>query len=308
MNKLTTARRAEILGCLTEGLSIRATCRLTGAAKVTVLRLMADAARVCIEHHDRVAMNLSTTLLQCDEAWGFVGCKDKAKKAGAQGYGSAWVWVAQDAQTKLVVSWIVGQRDGEMAEVLMLDVASRIPGKVQISTDALQSYPSAVSVAFPPDENGQVRFTLGTVVKTYATPKPEDQRRYSPSVCVGCTREATIGEPDAAHISTSYIERQNRDLRMRCRRMTRLTDAFSKRVENHASAVCRRPAAPRESEPLPSLPRASRRGTPRSPRTSTGGCSATTCGCRSPAACTAPRWSPCRTPREGPPYATATRC
>lgn len=232
MRKLNVEKRAAILGCLIEGMSIRATCRLTGAAKVTVLRLLADAGRVCTEHHDAVVTKLDTVRIQCDEAWGFVGCKYKAKKRGAEGYGSAWVWVAQDADAKLVLSFVVGQRDAGHANVFMDDVASRVLHRVQISADALAHYREAVRGA--PFPNG---VDFGVVVKTYASAPPEDQRRYSPSVCIGCTTEAVHGEPDEEHISTSYIERQNRDLRMRCRRMTRLTDAFSKKIENHASAM-----------------------------------------------------------------------
>lgn len=234
MRKLNTEKRAEILGCLIEGMSIRATCRLTRAAKVTVLRLLADAGRVCAEYHDRVVTELATTRIQADEAWGFVGCKDKAKKRGANGYGSAWVWVGQDADTKLVISWLVGQRDANHANAFMDDVASRVTSRVQISTDALAAYREGVYQAFAGRE---VKVDFGVVVKTYAAPGPEDQRRYSPSVCIGCTKEPVFGEPDAAHISTSFIERQNRDLRMRCRRMTRLSDGFSKKIENHASAM-----------------------------------------------------------------------
>jgi IS1 family transposase len=237
MRKLNVEKRAAILGCLIEGMSVRATMRLTGAAQNTVLRLLADAGRVATDYHDRTVRELSTTLVQCDEAWGFVGCKDKQKKRGAKGYGSAWTWVAQDADSKLVVSWIVGQRDGDLAEALLKDVAERIPGKLQISSDAFNAYPTAVTDAFPADENGEVRVDLGVVVKTYASPVKEEARRYSPSVCIGCVKEAKIGEPDMDEVSTSYIENQNRQLRMRCRRMTRLTDAFSKSIANHASAT-----------------------------------------------------------------------
>ncbi len=232
MRKLSVEKRAAILGCLIEGMSIRATCRLTGAAKVTVLRLLADAGRVCHEFHDRTVTNLATQRIQADEAWGFVGCKDKAKKHGAQGYGSAWTWVAQDADSKVIISWLVGDRDSGHANTFMDDVASRVTGRVQISSDALAHYREAVRGAFP---NG---VDFGIVVKTYAAPNTkEEARRYSPSICIGCTKDTVHGEPDEAHISTSFIERQNRDLRMRCRRMTRLTDAFSKTIENHASAI-----------------------------------------------------------------------
>jgi IS1 family transposase len=233
MRKLNVEKRAEILNCLVEGLSIRATCRLTGAAKVTVLRLLLDAASVCARHHDRVVRDLATSNIQADEAWGFVGCKDRAKKRGASGHGNAWTWVAQDADSKLVISWIVGDRDARHANALMNDVAARVPGKVQVSTDSLNAYWFAIANAF-----GTERASYGVVHKTYASAgTKEDQRRYSPSVCVGCHTETKFGEPDEDLISTSFIERQNRDLRMRCRRMTRLTDGFSKRIENHAAAT-----------------------------------------------------------------------
>jgi IS1 family transposase len=230
MRKLSVDQRAAILGCLIEGMSIRATCRITGAAKVTVLRLLADAANVCTEHHDRVVQNLATERVQCDEAWSFVGCKDKAKRKGAEGYGSAWVWVAQDADSKLIVTWVVGQRDMAHSDAFMFDLAERVEPNVQISTDAFAAYPASVRAAFP-------NASHGVVSKVYAMPQKEDVRRYSPSVCVGCTKTEAQGSPDPAHISTSYIERQNRDLRMRCRRLTRLTDAFSKKIENHVCAV-----------------------------------------------------------------------
>lgn len=231
MRKLSTEQRAAILGCLIEGMSIRATCRVTGAAKVTVLRLLADAGRVCHEHHDRLVRDLATQRIQADEAWGFVGCKDKAKRRGAKGYGSAWTWVAQDADTKLVISFLVGDRDAGHANAFMDDVASRVSGRVQLSSDALAHYREAVRGAFPDG----VDFAI--VVKTYAAAPKEEARRYSPSVCIGCSKEPVFGEPDEDHVSTSYIERQNRDLRMRCRRMTRLTDGFSKTIANHASAM-----------------------------------------------------------------------
>lgn len=233
MRKLSAEQRAAILGCLIEGMSVRATCRVTGAAKVTVLRLLADAAVACWSHHDRTVRGLGTSNVQADEAWGFVGCKDRAKRRGAKGHGNAWTWVAQDADTKLVISWVVGDRSFDEARALMKDVASRVTGRVQISTDALAAYSPAIWYAFEPGEA-----SYGVVSKTYASAgTKEDQRRYSPSVCIGCTKEAKFGNPDADLISTSYIERQNRDLRMRCRRMTRLTDAFSKKLANHASAT-----------------------------------------------------------------------
>src|SRR6185503_6665255 len=137
MRKLSTETRAAVLASLIEGNSIRATCRMTGVAKVTALRLLADAGRVCLEYHDAHVRNLDTRRIQCDEAWGFVGCKDKAKKRGAEGYGSAWTWVAQDADSKLIISWAVGQRDAVHADAFMGDVARRVTERVQVSTDAL---------------------------------------------------------------------------------------------------------------------------------------------------------------------------
>ena len=233
MRKLSNEKRAEILNCLVEGLSVRATCRLTGAAKVTVLRLLLDAAVACTNHHDRTVRDLPTTNIQADEAWGFVGCKDRAKRRGASGHGNAWTWVAQDADSKLVISWVVGDRNAREANMLMKDVAARVTGHVQVSTDSLNSYSAAIWYAFEP---GTVSY--GIVKKTYASAgTKEDQRRYSPSVCVGCVKEPGFGEPDENLISTSFIERQNRDLRMRCRRMTRLTDAFSKKIDNHVAAT-----------------------------------------------------------------------
>jgi IS1 family transposase len=231
MRKLSAEQRAAILNCLVEGMSIRATCRLTGAAKVTVLRLLADVGRLCTDHHDRTVRNIAARFIQCDEAWGFVGCKDRALKHGAQGHGSAWVWIAQDADTKLVLSYFVGDRSFQSGSVLLRDLSSRVVGRPQISTDGLSVYRGGVRFAFA----GNVDH--GTVNKVYASAPIADARRYSPPICVGCEKQSMHGAPDMDNVSTSYIERQNRDLRMRCRRMTRLTDAFSKTIENHASAM-----------------------------------------------------------------------
>ncbi|MEE8625609.1 MAG: IS1 family transposase [Acidiferrobacterales bacterium] len=234
MNRLTQERRTQILGLLVEGVSLRAASRLSGASINTVTKLLVDVGSACQAYHDEHVRNLNCQRVQCDEIWSFVYAKQKNVPKhlwGVPGVGDIWTWVALDADSKLAVSWLVGGRDAEYANTFMGDVADRLANRVQLTTDGHIAYLEAVEGAFGADVD------YAQLVKLYGSPPPEEEKRYSPACCVGAKKDRIEGRPVKRHISTSYIERQNLTMRMHMRRFTRLTNTFSKKVENHAHAV-----------------------------------------------------------------------
>ncbi|MEO5858349.1 MAG: DDE-type integrase/transposase/recombinase [Pyrinomonadaceae bacterium] len=232
MNYLDNKKREQIVAALVEGNSIRAITRMTGVSKNTVTKLLVDLGTACAEYQDGAFQNLTCKRIQCDEIWSFVGAKAKNatdEQKALKGYGDIWTWVAIDADTKLVPCWAVGKRDGLAAFEFITDLSTRLSSRVQLTTDGHKPYLEAVEAAF----RSEIDYAM--LVKIYG--KPQEEIRYSPAECVGCETKWVAGNPDKKHISTSFVERQNLTMRMSMRRFTRLTNGFSKKVENHMHAI-----------------------------------------------------------------------
>ena len=233
MNKLPADKRIQIISLLVEGMSLRAITRITGVSINTVTKLLIDAGQACADYQDRTLRDLKTRRVQCDEIWAFCYAKQKnvaAAKAAPAEAGDIWTWTAIDADSKLIISWVVGARDAGYAVALMQDVADRLANRVQMTTDGHKPYLEAVEGAFGAD------IDFAQLVKLYGD-APGPAGRYSPADCTGIKKNRIEGNPDPAHVSTSYVERQNLTMRMQMRRFTRLTNAFTKKAENHAHAV-----------------------------------------------------------------------
>jgi IS1 family transposase len=234
MNRLSTAQRSHVVSCLVEGNSLRSTARVTGVARMTIEKLLMDIGKACAAYHDEHVYGLTCQRIQCDEIWSFCYAKRAnvpASKQGVFGFGDIWTWTAIDADSKLIVSYLVGDRTLGTAQVFMQDVAHRVRNHIQLTTDGNRVYLTAVDYAF---EGRTIDYSM--LDKVYGS-EDVPSGRYSPAKMLKSQKAVIKGNPDPRHISTSYVERQNLTMRMHMRRFTRLTNGFSKKWQNHADAV-----------------------------------------------------------------------
>lgn len=234
MNRMSLAKRAQILGFLVEGMSLGAASRLADCSINTVTKLLVDVGAACSEYQDAALRNLPCRRIQCDEIWSFVGSKQKnvpADRAGEFGVGDVWTWTAIDADTKLVASWMVGDRNGEAAKAFIGDLAERLANRVQLTSDGHKVYLQAVESAF----GGGIDYEM--LVKQYGEGPQAPERKCSPVEFVSAEKKRIIGSADKTHVSTSFVERQNLTMRISMRRFTHLTNGFSKKIKNHAHAM-----------------------------------------------------------------------